>query len=99
MKKIKEFVEEIDEELESAMEYAEKYVEYKAKGDAQIANKFKEMSNDELRHSMFLHELAVKEIEEISKVFTAPIEMQEAWDKAHKGYTAKAAHIKQMLSL
>ena len=89
----------IDEEIESAKDYAEKYVEYKAKGDMTRANRYKEMANDELKHANYIHEWAVKEIEEISKVYTPPVEMQEAWDKAHKEYVEKIAWIKQMLSL
>ena len=89
----------MDEEIESAKDYAEKYVEYKAKGDMTRANRYKEMANDELKHSNYIHEWAVKEIEEISKVYTPPVEMQEAWDKAHKEYVEKVAWIKQMLSL
>lgn len=99
MRAIKKYVERIDEEIESAKEYAEKYVEYKAKGDMTRANHYKEMANDELKHSNYIHEWAVKEIEEISKVYTPPVEMQEAWDKAHKEYVEKVAWIKQMLSL
>ena len=99
MKKIKEYVEAIDEELEGAKEYAEKYVECKAKDNMQSATKYKEMANDELKHAMYEHEWAVKEIEEISRVYTPPIEMQEKWDKAHKEYVEKVAWIRQMLSM
>lgn len=99
MRAIKKYVEMIDEEIESAKDYAEKYVEYKAKGDMTRANRYKEMANDELKHSNYIHEWAVKEIEEISKVYTPPVEMQEAWSKAHKEYVEKVAWIKQMLSL
>lgn len=99
MKKIKEYVEAIDEELEDAKEYAEKYVECKAKDNMQSATKYKEMANDELKHAMYLHEWVVKEIEEVSRVFTTPTEMQEKWDKAHKEYVEKVAWIRQMLSM
>lgn len=99
MKKIKEYVDAIDEELEGAKEYAEKYVECKAKDNMQSATKYKEMANDELKHAMYEHEWAVKEIEEISRVYTPPIEMQEKWDKAHKEYVEKVAWIRQMLSM
>lgn len=99
MRAIKKFVDAIDEEIESAKEYAEEYVEYKAKGDMQAANRYKEMANDELKHANYEHEWAVKEIENVSKVYTAPVEMQEAWNKAHKEYVEKVAWIKQMLAL
>ena len=48
---------------------------------------------------MYEHEWAIKEIEEISKVYTAPVEMQEAWEKAHKEYVEKVAWIKKMLEM
>ena len=99
MRSIKNYVEAIDEELEGAKDYAEKYVERKAKGDMQSANRYKEMANDELKHASYIHEWAVKEIDEISKVYTAPVEMQEAWEKSHKEYVEKTAWIKQMLAM
>ena len=99
MKAIKKYVEKIEEEIEGAKDYAEKYVEYKAKGDMTRANRYKEMANDELKHSSFIHEWAVKQIEEISKVYTAPVEMMEKWEKAHKEYVEQVAWIKQMLAM
>ena len=99
MKVIKEYVEAIDEELHDAKKYAEKYVECKAKGNMQAATRYKEMSNDELKHAEFLHEWAVQEIQQIAKVFVAPAHMQETWDKAHKEYVEKAAWIRQMLAM
>ena len=99
MRSIKKFVDAIDEELESAKEYAEQYVEHKAKNDMQTATRYKEMANDELKHANYIHEWAVKEIQELSKVYTAPVEMQEAWDKSHKMYVEQVAWIKQMLAM
>lgn len=99
MRLIKKYVEAIDEEIEGAKEYAEKYVECKAKGDMTAATRYKEMSNDELKHAEFQHEWAVKEIEKISKVYTAPVEMMEAWEKAHKEYVERVAWIRQMLNM
>ena len=99
MRSIKKFVDAIDEELESAKEYAEKYVEHKAKNDMQTATRYKEMANDELKHANYIHEWAVKEIQDLSKVYTAPVEMQEAWEKSHKVYVETVAWIKQMLNM
>lgn len=99
MRAIKKYVEAIDEELESAKEYAEKYVEHKAKNDMQTATRYKEMANDELKHANYIHEWAVKEIQDLSKVYTAPVEMQEAWEKSHKVYVETVAWIKQMLAM
>lgn len=99
MRVIQNYVDAIDEELEGAKEYAEKYVEAKVKEDTTMANRYKEMANDELKHAMYEHEWAVKEVGELSKIYTPPVEMQEKWDKAHKEYVEKVAWIKQMLAM
>ena len=99
MRKIKKFVDAISEELEDAKEYAESYVEAKAKGETGIATRYKEMAGDEIKHAMYLHEMVVAEIKEISKVYTPPAEMEEKWNKAHKEYVEKVAWVKQMLAL
>ena len=99
MRKIAHFVHEIDEEIEDAKEYAEKYVEEKAKGQMSLANRYKEMASDELKHATYLHEMAVTEIEMVSKVFKAPVEMEKKWEEAHKEYVEKVAWIKQMLAM
>jgi hypothetical protein len=99
MQLIKKYAEEIAEELESAKEYAEKFVEYRVKGDMQIASQFKEMTLDELRHATFLHTQAVKEIEALSKIYTPPVEMAEKWEKLHKEYVEKYSWIKKMLEM
>ena len=99
MRIIKQYVEAIDDELEGAKKYAEKYVECKAKDDMHSANRYKEMANDELKHAAYEHEWAVKEIEEISKVYTAPAEMMEKWEHSHKNYVEQVAWIRQMLAM
>lgn len=99
MRKIKAYVDKIDEELCGAKDYAECYVEMKAKGNMNVANKYKEMANDELKHAIYIHDIAVAEIEELNKVYTPTEEMQEKWDKSHKHYVEKTAWIKQMLTL
>ena len=99
MQHIKRLAEQMEDEIHSAKEYAEKYVECKAKGNATYAAKYKAMAEDELRHAMFFHEVAVKEVEEMSKVYTPPVEMQEKWEHEHKEYVERVAWVKQMLSL
>jgi hypothetical protein len=99
MRFIKNYVSAIDEEVEGAKDYAEKYVEAKARGDMGKANRYKEMANDELKHATYVHEWAVASISELSKIYSAPVEMQEAWEKAHKEYVERVAWIKQMLAL
>ena len=99
MTKIKKLAEHIEEGLCGGKEYAEKYVECKGKGDMQWANRCKEMANDELKHSGYLHDKAVQDIEEISKVYKPTEEMEEKWEKCHKKYVGQSAWVKQMLSL
>lgn len=99
MRIIQNYVDKIDDELEGAKDYAEKYVEYRVKGDGTTANRYKEMANDELKHAMYEHEWAVKEVGELSKIYTPPAHMQEIWDKSHKEYVEKVAWIKQMLTM
>lgn len=99
MTRIKKLVDKIDDELCGAKEYAETYLEQRAKGDTALANKFKKMASDELDHAMIIHDMTVQEIELLRKVYTPPVEMQEAWEKSHIKYVEKAAWIKQMLTL
>lgn len=99
MTKIKNLVDQIDEEICGAKEYAEKYVEYKAKGNSNRANRYKEMANDELKHATYIHDMTVEDIEELRKVFKPTVEMQETWDKSHVKYVEKVAWIKQMLAM
>lgn len=99
MTKIKKLAEHIEEELCGAKEYAEKYVECKAKGNMQWANRYKEMANDELKHAGYLHEKAIQEIEELSKVFKPTAEMEESWNKTHREHVEHVAWIKQMLTM
>lgn len=99
MRTIKNYIDSIEDELESAKDYAEKALEEKARGNTAISNRYKEMAQDELKHGSFLHEMATKSADELSKVFTPPEEMLEKWRKAHADYVEKAAWVKQMLSL
>lgn len=99
MKKIEILVDKINEELCGAKEYAEEYLYRKSKGDTAFAKHYLEMANDELKHANYIHEIAVSEIDMLSKTYTPPVEMQEKWDKSHKKYVEKAAWIRKMLEL
>jgi hypothetical protein len=99
MRSIKKLVDAMNDEIHGAKEYAENYIESKVKGDMQKATRYKEMSNDELKHAEYEHEWAVKEISEISKIYKPPLEMEEAWEKSQKDYVEKVAWIKQMLAM
>ena len=99
MTRIKELADEIKDELCSAKEYAEEYLTYKAKGDGTWANRYKEMSQDELKHANYIHERVVADIEELRKVYTPPEDMMQKWDSDHKKYIEKAAWVRQMLAM
>lgn len=99
MTKIKELVDNIDDELNDAKEYAEEYLSFKAKGNTNWANRYKEMSADELKHAGYIHDRTVEEIEELRRVYTPPEEMLEKWNSSHRKYIEKTAWIKQMLAM
>ena len=99
MKSIKWYADSIDEELEDAKEYAEKAIESRVKNDVSAANKFKEMAHDELKHSTYLHEMAVQAINEVRQYYTPPVAMLEAWEKSHAEFVERTAWVKQMLSM
>jgi hypothetical protein len=91
-------IEHIDEELEGAKEYAEKFVEWKAKGNIQRANVYKEMAQDELRHAAQIHEFSAHDFDAIRKVYSVPMDVDEAWEHATKHFTECTAWIKHMLT-
>ena len=99
MRKIKEMVDQINDEICDAKDYAEKYLDRKANNDTFLANRYREMAMDELKHADYLHENAVAEIEKLSQVFVTPVEMEEEWEKSHKAYVEKAAWVKTMLNM
>jgi ferritin len=99
MRSIKKYVDHINEEIEGAKEYAENYIEWKARGNIQRANSYRDMAQDELNHAMNIHEFAVKDIEELKKVYTPPIAMLEKWEHEHKRFIEEVAHVKQILSM
>lgn len=99
MRMIKNYIEKINEEIKGAKEYAEKYVEEKARGEITRANKYREMANDELKHAGYIHEFATADITEIEKIYTAPTEMLDKWEHAHREYVEKVAWVRQMLAM
>lgn len=100
MTKIKKYVEGIAEELNGAKHYIEKALEYKAMGNADRYNRYKEMSLQELNHAMALHDFAVQDIEQLKTVYPEiPSKMMEAWEKSHVDFVEKTAWIKQMQAM
>lgn len=100
MTKIKKYVDGIAEELHGAKTYMEKALEYKAMGNSERYNKYKEMSIQELGHAMALHDIAVQDIEQLKAVYPEiPKKMMEAWEKSHVDFVEKAAWIRQMQAM
>ena len=100
MTKIKKYVEEIADELDGAKHYMEKALEYKAMGNGDRYNGYKDMSVAELNHAMRLHEYAVQDIEQLKSVYPEiPQKMMDAWDKSHVNFVEKTAWIRQMQSM
>lgn len=99
MKMITDLIDRIDEEIESAKDYAEMYLDKKARGVSEWAQRFKEMSNNEIQHATWIHDMTVEEIELLRTVYTPTTEMQKMWDECHKKYVEKVSWIKQMLSM
>lgn len=103
MRKLLEYIDQIDEEIESAKDYAETYLEYKVnKSDdknEEFSAKYKSMSEDEIKHAVFLHDVATLRISRVSEVYTLPVDVLDIWEKSHHRFTEKIAWIKQMLSM
>ena len=100
MNKIKRYVDNIAEELHDSKAYIEKALEYKASGNGDRYNRYKDMSMQELNHAMTLHDMAVQDIEALKSVYPdIPQKMQEAWDKSHVDFVEKTAWIKQMQAM
>lgn len=96
---IRRIVDHIDEEICGAKDYAEKYVEAKSEGNSMWANRYKEMTNDELKHATYLHDLAIEKIAQLRQVYEPTADMEEMWDKSHKNYVERVAWIKTMLNM
>ena len=100
MTKIKKYVENIAEELDSSKEYMEKALEYKAAGNTDRYNGYKEMSIQEIGHATRIHQYAVQDIEKLKAVYPEiPQEMMDKWEHSHKEFVEKTAWIKQMQAM
>ena len=100
MTKIKKYVEEIADELNGAKHYMETALEYKAAGNTDRYNGYKDMSIAELGHATRLHQYAVQDIEKLKAVYPdIPSDMMKKWEDAHVDFVEKAAWIKQMQSM
>lgn len=99
MQKIEKIARQIEEEIEGASCYAETYIELVLEGNSSWANKYRDMAQQELTHATWLHERATEMIQRLKSIYTAPPEMQEAWDNVHTEYVEKAKEVKKMLQM
>lgn len=103
MRKLLEYLDQINEEIESAKDYAETYLEYKVdkpnKRSEEFATKYKSMAEDEIKHAVFLHDIATLRVSEVGEVYTLPVDVLDVWNKSHQNYVERTAWIKQMLTM
>lgn len=99
MKKIEKMKYYVCDELDGAMKYAEKYIEMKASGNSTWANRFRDISNDELTHAAYMYDYFNEKMKEIESVYTLSEEEYEEVEHMHKKYADKLAIIKHMLSM
>ena len=98
MRRIKMIVDDIHEELEGAQHYAECFVQAKSDGDLALAERFRSMSEDELRHASILHSRAVDEIRKLEQHYHPTNEMKDAWDESHREYVKMHQWIEELLN-
>lgn len=98
MREIKEMTCQIKDELKGAKEYAKMAVRAKELGETATGKMYYDMANDELRHAMNIHGMAVKLIEEKRKTNTPPQYMLDMWKEEHDEYMEDTAKTKYMLS-
>ena len=97
MKEIKDLTKQIKEELHGAKNYAKMAVAAKESGQAANGKMYYDMANDEIKHAMNIHGIAVKMIEEKKKTVTSPQYMLDMWNDEHEEYLEKMAKIKYIL--
>lgn len=99
MRKIKKLADEIREELDGARSYAECYLEAKVNNDSRWMSRYKEMAEDELKHSTYLHEKVVDEINLVKEKIVTPQKMEDKWERLHHYYIEEVATIKNILNM
>ena len=95
---IDELIEKIEEEIEGAREYTEESIKARAKGHTERANKYKSMAMDELTHAATIRDFATQDVDEIKRVYTLPVEVEENWNRAHRRFIECMSAIKLMLN-
>lgn len=64
MEWFKEYIKSAMEEIRGAREYAEKYCEHKRNGEDMVANKYRDMSKQEMGHASQLLDMACTSTED-----------------------------------
>ena len=98
MQKIKKYVDQIREELDGAEEYVEKYIENKLEGKNDRALLYKQLAQDEIRHSDVIHKIALEDIEQLNSIYNPSSEMLATWDKAHIEFVNKYKWIESLIN-
>jgi rubrerythrin len=94
---VDELIEKIEDEIEGAREYTEESIKARAKGHIERANKYKSMAMDELTHAATIRDFATQDVDEIKRVYTLPVEVEENWNRAHRRFS-ECMSIKLMLN-
>ena len=99
MRIIKCLSEKISDELHDASDYARLALKHKDEYRA-VADTFYALSQDEMRHSMMLHEQVVRLIEEHRRnVGDPPPEMMAVYDYLHEREIEKAESVKRLQAM
>lgn len=91
-------IEKLSEEMEEELHDAEKYIECAMKwkeDDVLLSKMYADLSADELKHALLLHENGVRLINEYKQSGKeAPVEMQAVYDYLHEKHMEKYNRIK-----
>lgn len=94
MKIIEKMMDQIEEEMEGAQAYINCAMKWKDE-DVLLAKMYADISTDELKHAMMLHEGSVRLINQYKQTGeVVPPEMQAVYDYLHKKHMEKFNAIK-----
>ena len=97
MKIIEQIADYIDEEIDDAMKYARCAIQHD--DDAELAKTYRTLANEELGHSMKLHEQVVRFIKKYMEEHGEPPKtMMDRYDYIHEKQMKRYADVKVLLS-
>lgn len=99
MRLVLDYLDRMENELEDAKEFAESFLQYKAENKIDLAEKYKEMSEDELKHASYIRDISIKKFDELKSCYIPPVKLEEIWSKKQIKFIEDTAWIKQMLSM